>query len=67
MTTWQRTDGGYQSADGRLVIYDNGSGFGPSRGSGRWAVEVDGRWLANVDTLTEAKRLAQDSDPADLA
>lgn len=58
--TWRRADDGYRSADGRLAIHDNGPGRGPSRGSGRWAVEVDGRWLVNADTLAEAKRLAGD-------
>jgi hypothetical protein len=57
---WHRFDDqrgvGYRT-DG-AEIYDNGGGLGPSRGSGRWAVEVGGKWIANVDTLAEAKATA---------
>lgn len=56
--TWTRTEDGY--AKGRVAIHDNGPGMGPARGSRRWAVEVDGKWLANVDTLAEAKSLGDD-------
>lgn len=59
---WTRHDDGYES--GRAKIYDNGGGLGPSKGSGRWAVEVDGKWVANVDTLAAAKQRAADElDP----
>jgi hypothetical protein len=51
---------GYRSADGRLGVWDNGGGMGSSRGSGRWAVELDGQWIANVDTLPIAKQRAVD-------
>jgi hypothetical protein len=56
--TFTKTSEGYASADGRSLITDNGGGMGPQRGSGRWAVTVDGRWVANVDYLPEAKALA---------
>lgn len=61
---WTRLDTGsslgYVSGDGRVVLHDNGGGLGSSKGSGRWAVEVDGKWLANVDTLVEAKTLGKE-------
>ena len=53
---WKRIEDGYQS--GRATILDNGAGVGPSKGSGRWAVCIDGKWVANVDTLREAKNRA---------
>jgi hypothetical protein len=56
-TRWHRIEEGYESGNAR--IFDNGAGLGPTKGGGRWAVEVDGKWLANVDTLDEAKRLAR--------
>lgn len=49
------TEIGYRSADGRVEIFDNGGGMGPSKDSGRWALEIDGRWIANLDTLAAAK------------
>lgn len=59
MTTWQRIDDGrswgYRRADGAVCIYDNGAGLGRAAGNGRWAVELHGKWLANVDTLADAK------------
>jgi hypothetical protein len=54
---WTRIEDGYESGQAR--IYDNGSGVGPSKGSGRWAVEIANKWVANVDTLAEAKQLAK--------
>lgn len=59
--TWRRADdrlGEGYVASYALAVWDNGNGYGSSRGSGRWAVEVDGKWIANVDTLDEAKALA---------
>jgi hypothetical protein len=53
---WQRTSDGYRR--GPVEIHDNGAGLGPATGSGRWAVELDGEWIANVDTLDAAKDLA---------
>lgn len=53
---WTRTLDGYVT-DG-AAIYDNGPGHGPAKGSGRWAVEIDGTWIANVDTLADAKQRA---------
>jgi hypothetical protein len=55
---WARIEDGYLKGDARIT--DNGAGIGPARGSGRWAVEIAGRWIANVDTLDEAKALAGD-------
>lgn len=55
---WSRLPDGYTS--GPWAIYDNGPGLGPTRGSGRWAVEHNGRWVANIDTLADAKRYAED-------
>ncbi len=52
-TKWERIEDGYQN--GTVTISDNGGGLGPSKGSGRWAVSVDGKWIANVDTLAEAE------------
>jgi hypothetical protein len=52
---WERIEDGYRC--GLVVIHDNGAGVGPSSGSGRWAVEYDGKWQANIDTLKEAKNL----------
>ncbi len=59
---WARVrTGAYDGyAKGDLLVVDNGAGVGSARGSGRWAVEVAGRWIANVDTLVEAKRLAEE-------
>ena len=54
-STWTRIDGGYQS--GSVQIFDNGSGPGSAKGSGRWAVVIGGKWRTNVDTLAEAKTL----------
>jgi hypothetical protein len=53
---WTRIEDGYKA--GRAQIFDNGQGVGPSKDSGRWAVTVDGRWIANADTLRDAKALA---------
>lgn len=64
-TSWQRVEDGYARGDAR--IFDNGSGVGPAKGSGRWAVEVAGRWVANVDTLAEAKTRASASARRSLA
>lgn len=58
---FQRIADGYQAqaADGRIIqILDNGNGLGPSKGSGRWALMVGGTWIANLDTLAEAKASA---------
>lgn len=46
---------GYDHSSGRASIYDNGAGVGPASGGKRWAVEIDGKWKENVDTLDEAK------------
>ena len=54
---WERIEDGYQR--GSAQVFDNGAGVGPAKGSKRWAVIVSGRWVANVDTLAEAKRLAE--------
>lgn len=51
-------DYGYVDTTGRAVLGDNGNGFGSARNSGRWAVVVDGKWVANLDTLREAKSRA---------
>jgi hypothetical protein len=53
---WTRTPYGYVKGNAR--IDDNGGGLGPAKGSGRWAVTWAGWWVANVDTLAEAKALA---------
>jgi hypothetical protein len=50
---WKRIEDGYASS--RCAIYDNGAGVGPTKGGGRWALEIDGQWVANIDTLREAK------------
>ena len=50
---WTRIEDGYESDNAR--IWDNGAGLGPAAGGGRWAVEIEGRWIANVDTLAQAK------------
>jgi hypothetical protein len=67
---WHRVDDGtgYRLADARLdvEIFDNGAGVGPSRGSGRWALEVNGRWIANIDTLAEAKERGEAIERGDL-
>lgn len=57
--TWKRIedDGGKGYELGAAQVWDNGAGFG--RVQGRWAVEVDGKWLANVDSLADAKALAE--------
>ena len=54
---WQRTSAGYRS--GTFDITDNGGGFGPAKGNGRWAVSSYGRWLRNLDTLAEAQAFAE--------
>lgn len=63
---WTRIDDGrdlgYQTgglSSPHLALYDNGGGLGPARGSGRWSVYVGGYPLARVDTLAEAKRVAE--------
>lgn len=63
-TGWQRTADGYQRGD--VEIFDNGAGMGPASGSKRWAVVVAGSWIANVDTLAQAKNTptsAEDTNP----
>lgn len=52
---FHRIPEGWVDPTGRAVISDNGGGFGPAAGSGRWAVTIDERWIANIDTLVEAK------------
>jgi hypothetical protein len=42
-TRWVRIPDGY--ACGNAEITDNGAGFGPVKGSGRWAVTVAGKWV----------------------
>jgi hypothetical protein len=61
-TKWQRISdsAGDGYANGEARIWDNGAGMGSSRDSGRWAVEIAGTWVANVDTLAEAKTLASE-------
>jgi hypothetical protein len=66
---WRRVSDGRGDgyARGNARVWDNGNGFGSSRGSGRWAVEVAGQWVANVDLLADAKTRAVASpgfDPA---
>lgn len=58
---WQRIsdNAGDGYAFGEMRIWDNGSGMGGQRGSGRWAVEVAGEWIANIDYLAEAKVRAE--------
>jgi len=56
-STWQRIEDGYQS--GNAQVFDNGAGVGPAKGSRRWAVVINGKWVANVDTLAAAKALAK--------
>lgn len=57
--TWQRTLDGYERRGTvHVEITDNGGGFGRAKGSGRWALTVDGRWIENLDTLAEAKARA---------
>ena len=60
--TWSRFDTGadlgYERGEAR--IFDNGDGFGRARGSGRWALELGGLWIANLDTLAEAKGRADE-------
>jgi hypothetical protein len=51
---------GYRTADGRGEVTDNGGGMGSSHGSGRWAVVIDGKWIANVDRLADAKTMVAD-------
>ncbi len=57
--TWKRIDDGrdwgYERNDGAVKIFDNGAGLGSAKGNGRWALELHGKWLANIDTLAEAK------------
>lgn len=57
MSAWRRIEDGYER--GNAQVTDNGGGFGPSKGSGRWAVTVNGKWIANEDTLAEAKARAE--------
>lgn len=57
MTDPRRPFDGYETEGAEVT--DNGNGFGSTVGSGRWAVTVRGRWLANVDGLVEAKALAE--------
>ena len=54
---WERIEDGYQR--GPWMILDNGKGLGSAKDSGRWAVMYEGRWIRNVDTLAEAKQVAQ--------
>ena len=58
---WHRLDSpaydGYEL--GSWQITDNGAGVGPSKGSGRWALVYCGKWIANYDTLAEAKAAAK--------
>jgi len=63
-TKWTRMKGGGYVAIGHgrlghtMRVDDNGGGKGPAKGAGRWAVMVDCGWVANVDTLDDAKALA---------
>lgn len=57
---WQRTEDGY--VRGAAAIHDNGAGVGPAAGGGRWAVEIAGKWIANVDTLASAKQRADEEE-----
>lgn len=56
-TTWKRYKD--QQGDGyareNALIWDNGAGMAGAAGNGRWAVIIDGRWVAHIDTLAEAK------------
>lgn len=54
---WQRIAGGYQRGDAQVL--DNGGGFGSARGAGRWAVEIAGEWIVNIDYLADAKARAE--------
>jgi hypothetical protein len=58
LLAFAKTSSGDVSADGRAEISDNGGGLGPQQGCGRWAVMIDGRWIANVDYLPAAKQMA---------
>lgn len=58
MDKWTRIEDGYAYGE-RVRVWDNGAGLGPAAGSGRWAVEVDGKWLSNEDTLKDAKFRAE--------
>lgn len=64
--TWKRIDDGadwgYERQDGGVKILDNGAGLGSAKGSGRWALVVRGKWIANIDTLAEAKALGGKED-----
>jgi GNAT superfamily N-acetyltransferase len=57
---WSRIEDeeGYERGSAR--IFDNGGGLGPARGGGRWAVEIDGKWISNEDTLVQAKAKADE-------
>ena len=55
-TNWERIADGYRL--GNIDITDNGKGLGSSKDSGRWAVTIAGKWVANIDTLAEAKAYA---------
>ena len=55
---WEHVIDGYASGD--YIISDQGGGFGPARGSGRWAVIHRGKWLASIDHLTDAKHYAEE-------
>lgn len=59
---WTKTtDGDYRHSSGRALVSDNGAGLGKAKGSGRWAVTVNRIWVANIDTLRVAQRLAVDT------
>lgn len=58
MSKWTRIEDGYKL--GSVEIFDNGGGLGPSAGSGRWALVLNGKWIANVDTLAEAKQRGEE-------
>jgi hypothetical protein len=57
---WTRIedDGGRGYQSGNTQVWDNGAGVGAAAGSGRWALLIDGRWVANLDTLAAAKAQA---------
>jgi hypothetical protein len=53
---WERTGDGWRFSAAEIT--DNGAGLGSARGSGRWAVVIAGTWIANIDYLADAKKLA---------
>lgn len=55
---WEKIEEGYKR--GPVELLDNGGGYGPQRGNGRWALMFRGRWIANIDYLAEAKQRGEE-------